>query len=241
MYDNPRQAALAIKEMGDWTSIYSAITCLPTELFRNVLKQYGIHMYSDNRNDVIFADNHYVAVNTAYGGEREIKLGGTYAVYDVFGKTTYSLSTDTIKITMENNSTKLFRLTPADKHVVYVDLGEHGSSKQEGYNEVKPGKDYECKITAEDGYIISAIKIDGATIEVRDKSYRLTFNELDNSHFVKAEFTRVSEDVEEVIGQDTFQTWILWVIAGGIAVTAGAIIILLILDKKGRKQNEKME
>lgn len=239
MYDNPTQAALAIKEMGDWTSIYSAVPCLPTELIRNLLEECDVHIYSENRNDVIFVNNNYVAVNTAYGGKREIKLDGTYAVYDVYGQKTYSLSTDTIKLTMEDNSTRLFRLTSADKHVVYVDLDANGSSKQEGYNEVKPGKDYECTIKANDGYLISAIKIDGETTEVRDKTYKINFKDLDNSHFVKAEFVRVSEEAEKTFVENTFPTYIFWIFAGAIVLTTGAIVTLLILEKKGSRNDEK--
>ena len=239
MYDNPSQVAFAIKEMKEWTSIYSAVPCLPTEVIRNLLKQYDVHVYSENRNDVIFANSNYVAVNTAYGGEREIKLDGTYAVYDVYGQKTYSLSTDTIKIVMEDNSTKLFRLTPADTHVVYVDLDAHGSSKQEGYNEVKPGKNYECSIQADDGYLISAIKIDGQTTEVRDKTYKISFKDLDNSHFVKAEFVRVSEEAAEALVVNTFPMYIFWILAGAVVVTVGAIVTLMILEKKGSRSNEK--
>lgn len=243
MSDNSKQAALAIKDLGDWTSIFSSVPSLPTELIRNLLKQCKIHMYSDNLNDVIFANSNYVAINCAYGGEKEIKLKATSAVYDVYGQKTYSLSTDTIQVNMEDNSTKLYRLTPVDKYVVYVDVNSGGKSKQAGYNEVKPGADYDCVIKAKDGYVISGIIVDGDLTEVTAKSYTVTFDDLNNSHFVEAQFKKVSEEVESFVNENEEKTMV-WILLAGVILLVLAVTIvatLMILKNKNMQQQNKKE
>ena len=239
MSDNSSQAALAIKDMGDWTSIFSSAPCLPTELLRNLIKQCGVHIYSDNLNDVVFANSNYVAINTAYAGEREIKLQDTYAVYDVFEQTTYSLSTDTIKVDMKDNSTKLYRLTPVDKHVVYVNVNSGGDSKQAGYNEVKPGADYDCKIKAEDGYLISGIIVDGNLTKVTAKNYTVTFEDLNNSHFVEVEFEKVSKDVEEAVAETEQKLPTVLIISGISALIFLAVLVVVIILQKKKKRYQQ--
>lgn len=247
MSDNSSDAALAVKDMGDWTSIYSSVPTIPTEILKNLLKKNDVHMYSDNLNDVIFANSNYVAINCAYGGEKEIKLNGTYAVYDVFNKTTYSLSTDRITFNMEDNSTRMFRLTPADKHVVYVDVENGGSARQAGYQEVTPGKDYTCNIKAEEGYIISEIIVDGEHTEVTEKAYKITFDDVDNSHYVRAKFKKVSADVEEVVEEASPWTSMAWFSAILLIVAVAVIIVMIVIKKKnnpvvlGKQENERME
>lgn len=240
MSDSENKAALAVKDMGNWTSVFSTIPCYTTEMVRNILKKYDIHTYSDNLNDVIFSNTNYVGINCAYGGEKTLHLDGTYAVYDVFAQTTYSLSTDTIEFTMDDNSTKLFRLTPADKHVVYVDVNSKGSSKQAGYHEVKPGNNYDCKIKAKDGYIISEIIVDGKSTEVQAKDYTVTFKDLSNSHYVKANFTKASEDVEEVVHVEPTID-IAWIIGLSVAVVAIIVLLILVGVKSSKKRGVQDE
>lgn len=104
------KVGLAVKKYDNWTSIYSTATCLPVEMLRNVLKEAGVHVYSENTNDVIYNNNHYVALHSAVGEEKTIKLDGTYAVYDEFEQKYISYGTDTITYTHVANDTKIFRL-----------------------------------------------------------------------------------------------------------------------------------
>ncbi len=232
-------AALAVKENKDWTSVFSAVPCYTTEMLRNILKKCGIHTYSQNLNDVIFANSNYVAVNSAYGGEKVLELDGTYAVYDVFGQETVSLSTNKIKFEMDDNSTKLFRLTPENKHVVYVEVDGNGTSKEAGYHEVKPGSDENYTIKAKDGYIISEIIVDGELKEVEAKKYTVSINDISNSHYIEANFRKVGEDVEEVVvDKESVNYALIAGIIGGSAVVIAALVTTgVLIAKKKRQQN----
>ena len=235
MIDNENEAALSMKDCGDWTSIYTVAPMLPTELYKNLLAHEGIHTYSDSKDDIIFANSNYVTVNTVYGGDKVIKLDGTYSVYDVYAGETVSTATDKIEFTMENNSTKLFRLTPANTHVVFLDVERGGSAAESGYMEVTPGKNYSYSVTAEEGYVISEVIIDGEHKDVLTKSYNVDFKDINNSHFVRVRLKKASADVEQVAVEKDKKAALLtalWIALAVIAVVAVAVVVLIILKKK---------
>lgn len=239
MSDGSGNPALAVKEFDDWTSIYSVAPDIRTNMIRNILKKCNVHTYSNNPNDVVFANSNYVAINVAHGGDRELKLDGTYAVYDVFGMKTISLSTDTIKFNINDNSTKIFRLTPVDKHVVFVDVvNSKGTSGEKGWNEVSPGEDYSCTIKAKDGYMLSSIVIDGVATEIFEESYTVTFEDVDNSHFVKATYKRVAATAPD---NSEFPWWIIWTVGGVLLAGAGVFFVLFFLKKKKEKEEGTLE
>lgn len=103
---------LGVKDMGAYKSVYSAGPCLPTNFLRNILKDAGVHIYSDNNNDIIYSNSNYVAIHSAVAEAKFIKLDGYYAVYDEFEQHYISLNTNVIIYQHEANDTKLFRLDP---------------------------------------------------------------------------------------------------------------------------------
>lgn len=223
--DDKTKGALAVKEFEDWTSIVCSVPFITTEMIRNILEKVDAHIYSENKNDVIFANSNYVGINCAFGGEKTIKLGGNYAVYEVFSRTTYSLSTDTITFNMADNSTKLFRLTPVNKHVVFVNLNSKGQSENAGWNEVNPDDDFACSVTAKEGYHISAVIIDGVTTHLVQNSYNISLDDVENSHFINVVFAKGT--VEDPVDLTIF------IIAGGLVLLAvGAFFVVFFLKKR---------
>lgn len=109
MKDNGKPG-LGVKKFNDWTSVYSSAVNLDVDLLRNLCKAAGVHIYSESNNDVIYSNANYVALHSAVGGKKTIKLDGTYAVYDEFAGKYVSYGTDTIEFTHVSNDTVLFRL-----------------------------------------------------------------------------------------------------------------------------------
>ena len=106
------QASLGVKEFNGYKSIYSSSPCLPTNFFRNVLKEANVHIYSENNNDIIYSNSRYVALHSVVSEEKTINLPKNYAVYDEFMQEYVSLDTNVIKYHHNANDTKLFRLDP---------------------------------------------------------------------------------------------------------------------------------
>lgn len=99
--------------MGTWTSIFSGGVNLPAALLRNILKEAGVHIYSESDNDIIYANSNYVALHSGVSENKTIKLNGNYAVYDVFAKRYVSFNTNTIEYYHVAKDTKVFRLSEA--------------------------------------------------------------------------------------------------------------------------------
>lgn len=236
-YDTTK-SVLAVKEFDDWTSIFSSVVNLPMAMLRNILNKVGAHIYSTNPNDVIYANSNYVAINTAHGGEREIKLKGNYSVYDVFGQTTYSLNTDTIKVTMEDKSTKLYRLVPVEKHLVFVKTDSKVTATNAGYNLLADDTDFSTTFTAAEGYLLTGISIDGEYQEIFDTTYTVDFDDLDNSHFVKAHYKKMNMAEKEALETKNLTTTIIIIVSAVVVLVAIAVVIILLLKKK-RSQEEQ--
>lgn len=105
------KVAMAVKDMGDWTSVYSAIPNLPQGLFRNMLSFTGSHIYTDSPSDVIYANSDYVALHSIFAGERTVNLPQKATVYDVFAGKVIATDCSSFTVTLSGKETRLFRLT----------------------------------------------------------------------------------------------------------------------------------
>ena len=161
--DGYRQPGLAVKDMGDWTSVYSAAPCLDVSFLRNLMKFAGCHSYSDNSADIIYSSNHYVALHSAAAGEKTINLPGNYSVYDVFEEKFISMNTDTVTYYHQANDTHIFRLMQPNTYTVTASIQSgRGALSAPGITEVTPGKSYSLTVTPETGYQVSQVTVNGA-------------------------------------------------------------------------------
>lgn len=115
------QAALAVKDMGDWISVYSAVPNLPQSLFRNMLHKVQGHIYTDSASDVIYANSDYVALHSLFAGERTIRLPEKATVYDAFSGETMANNADSFQVTLTGKETRLFRLITEQPELLTID------------------------------------------------------------------------------------------------------------------------
>ncbi len=230
-YKDTGDVSCAVKKMDGWTSVYTTIPCLPAQFFRNLLKENGKHIYSEDRNVVVLANDRYVAVNSAYGADTEIHLDSNYSVYDVYRHQSYALDTDTITADLEDNTTRLYRLMKAGTHGVYAAAGEGGSADHTGFKEYKDGDDVKLTFKAEKGYELAAIVVDGEETAVTGKKYTVRLEKLDNSHYVEARFTKLTGE-EAVASDDSMKIpWFVWV-SSAVAAAVLAVVIVYVARKR---------
>ncbi len=105
---------LGIREMTSggksWTSVYSAAPSLSVGLLRNILKEAGVHIYSQNDADIIYANENYVGLHSGVGGEKRVTLPRSYNVYDVYEKKLVAKNATEFSYLHTADDTKLFRL-----------------------------------------------------------------------------------------------------------------------------------
>ncbi len=94
---------------GDWVSVFTTAVPLPADLWRNLARYSGAHVYTES-NDVIMADETIVALHSVYSGKKEIRLPAKRQVYDVITGKRVSGGTDRIVFDLKAPETRIFRL-----------------------------------------------------------------------------------------------------------------------------------
>jgi hypothetical protein len=117
-------AGLAVKEFGkgagagkgpgDWASVFVTAVPVPADLWRNLARYAGAHVYSDS-GDVLMADSTIVALHSIQPGAKQIRLPGVCRVWDVVTGKLIAKKTDIITFTLESPDTRVFRLEPLGK------------------------------------------------------------------------------------------------------------------------------
>lgn len=186
----------AMKEMTDgkgnsWTSIYSAVPCIPADILRNVLKHCGCHIYDDTATDIIYADNNYISVHSLFGGEKTVTLPCNYTVYDVFNRKVIAKSVNSFTYSSDKGETRLFRISKNDKIKLYFTRTVGGTVSPEGLNEAEYGGKVTLTFKPNSGYRLGYLLIDGVKTTVNGSSY--TFNNIKESHTVAVYYTRLYE------------------------------------------------
>jgi hypothetical protein len=73
---------MSLKSFGDYTAVFMTAVNLPANLWRNLARFAGAHVYSET-NDVLVADSSVVALHSIQSGRKRIALPGEYRVRDV--------------------------------------------------------------------------------------------------------------------------------------------------------------
>ncbi len=94
-------------------SVYSAVPFVPRELLAAVMQEAGVTRYIDEEGDVLRADGRYIALHTATGGQRELRLPRSVGLTNAL--TGEALGTgSSITLDLEPNSTLLMQMAPTE-------------------------------------------------------------------------------------------------------------------------------
>ncbi len=94
---------------GDWTSVFTTAVQLPADLWRNLARHGGAHIYTES-NDVIMADRNMVAIHSVYSGQKAIILPEKRRIFDVITGEEIARNADKIVFDLEAPETRIFRL-----------------------------------------------------------------------------------------------------------------------------------
>ena len=201
-------AGLAVKEMNEngrqWVSIYSAVPCFPQALLRNILTHLGCHVYDETASDVVYADNNYVAVHSLFGGDKTIRLPQRSTVYDVVTGKIVAQNVTEFTIRCEKSETRLFRLSSDNKLRTYFTRTAGGSITPEGLQTVDKGGSLTLTLSADKGYRLDHLMVDGVKTTVSGNTYTLA--DIQESHTVIACYARVYAKPPIDDGSDTTDT-----------------------------------
>ncbi|NLB54182.1 MAG: hypothetical protein GX811_00155 [Lentisphaerae bacterium] len=102
---------LALKEHGDWNSIYAGTPTIPAGLLRAICKYAGVHLFLET-DDIVYANNKFLVLHTnERSGEREVALPNKTNVYDL----------KTGKVLAENTKTLLLDCPARRTRLLWLD------------------------------------------------------------------------------------------------------------------------
>ena len=108
------EPGFAIREEGDWTSVYSAAPNPPPGVLRELARNAGVHIYSDSE-DVLYADHNYVGLHTVRAEEKMIHLPRRADVWEVYSGRQVVRDCTEFGDWMEAGSTHLYYYGPAPR------------------------------------------------------------------------------------------------------------------------------
>lgn len=101
--------ALCEKDMGGWTSIYSAAPGLSAEVLRALARRAGVHIYSDE-NAVVYANASVLSVTVAAPGAYTLSLPAPCTVRDVFTGEVLAETATTFQTRFDEHESRLFSI-----------------------------------------------------------------------------------------------------------------------------------
>ena len=101
--------ALAVKDMGDWISIWCGVPNMPACLLRNIAKFAGVHIYTEG-DDVVYANNSLLAIHARYSGKRMVHLPKRYTVVDAFTGEILAKDAQSFEVMLNRGQTGLWLL-----------------------------------------------------------------------------------------------------------------------------------
>jgi hypothetical protein len=100
---------IAQRGEGDYAAIFATAANLPADLWRNIARYAGAHVYCES-NDVFLADNSVVALHSLKAERKRILLPGKYKVKDLITGKQYSGGTKEIVFDLKPPETRVFLL-----------------------------------------------------------------------------------------------------------------------------------
>jgi len=94
---------------GDYAAVFTTAVPLPSNLWRNLARYAGAHVYCES-NDILLADNNIVALHSLKSGRKHIALPGKFHVLDLITDKVYSHGTREIVFDLEAPETRVFQL-----------------------------------------------------------------------------------------------------------------------------------
>ena len=107
-WEDSRQPAVAYKTIKGCTSVYSAALQLPASVLRELARQAGVHIYTD-QGDIVMAGNSFLAIHASTGGTKKLVLPAEYSVVDCLTGEGFGRARS-ITFDMKQGDTKLLKI-----------------------------------------------------------------------------------------------------------------------------------
>lgn len=124
-----------------------------------------------------------------FTGTLDTNIHAEGAVLTASGKFTANVGSTEVFVPANIVNTKLEKV---ERYIITSEAGKNGSISPKGEITVSAGESQEFKITADKGYVIDRLSVDGETIyeAESEKSYTYTFENIDSNHTISVKFEK---------------------------------------------------
>jgi len=98
---------LGMKEYPEWTSVFSAAPCMPPKILKAILKEAGVHLYTESE-DVIYSNRSMITYVSCSRGEKELTVKYAILLEDAISGEKIKLENSRCKIFMKRHETRIF-------------------------------------------------------------------------------------------------------------------------------------
>ena len=110
-YYKEHYPSLAVKQVDGSTVILSTVPFIHRELFRNIFRNSGVHIYTDNTGDVSYISKGLIGMHSAAGGQKKIRLASPAGkITRLLPEQTDFPAGDEINFEMSPSETVLFKV-----------------------------------------------------------------------------------------------------------------------------------
>lgn len=103
--------ALTIKETDGFYSVFCGAKILRADLIQALARYAGCHIWSDDTDDVLYANDNFVVLHAASSGKKKLRLPRKCDVFEVYEKKWYAKQVDELEFDMYFGETKMFSLS----------------------------------------------------------------------------------------------------------------------------------
>lgn len=105
--------SIAVRTMADWNSVFIGELPLPVSLIRGLARFSGVHLYTTNADDYLFAGNGWVTIHHTRDGRRDVWLPRGLSGYDLTAGMPFESGRE-YRVMAKANTTRLIRVGPRE-------------------------------------------------------------------------------------------------------------------------------
>ncbi len=102
--------ALTLKETDGFCSVFCGAKILRADLIQALARYAGCHIYTENTDDILYANEHFIVLHAASTGEKTLHLKRPATVVELYENKVYGTDTQQITFSMYKGETKMFSL-----------------------------------------------------------------------------------------------------------------------------------
>jgi hypothetical protein len=124
-YAGSDRPGLVCRDFGSYKVVYSGAPLLPPDLWRDLGRLAGAHLYCES-SDAVYADGDFVGLHARTPGAKVIALPRRTAVYDLIRRRLLARDAERIEVRMQGFDTALFYLGDAARAEAFFAAGGSG-------------------------------------------------------------------------------------------------------------------